>query len=117
MIVENFEVAARRNLADGGGVPAVALVTVGGLDKYRGLWLALGEHLAPDVVEADPLADVAPGLLHHRVAVDVGEQPQAEPVALAGVREAVHGDAGLAGVEGLPHPGVQLVVGNAARCR
>ena len=60
---------------------------------------------------------MAPGLLHHRVAVDVGEQPQAEPVALAGVREAVHGDAGLAGVEGLPHPGVQLVVGNAARCR
>ena len=36
------------------------------------------------------------------------------PVALAGVREPVHGDAGLAGVEGLPHPGVELVVADAA---
>ena len=98
-------------------MPAVPLVTVGGLDKYRGFWLALSEHLAPDVVEADTLADVAPRLLHHRVAVDVGEQAQAEPVALAGVREPVDRDAGLAGVEGLPHTGVQLVVGNAARCR
>ena len=54
------------------------------------------------------------GLLHHCVPVDVGEQTQTEPVALAGVREPVHGDAGLAGVEGLAHPGVELVVGDAA---
>ena len=33
---------------------------------------------------------------------------------LAGVREPVHGDAGLAGVEGLPDPGVELVVGDGA---
>ena len=33
---------------------------------------------------------------------------------LAGVRESVHGDAGLAGVEGLAHPGVELVVADAA---
>ena len=60
---------------------------------------------------------MSPGLLHHGVPVDVGEETQAEPVALAGVREPVNRDAGLAGVEGLPHAGVQLVVGNAARCR
>ena len=33
---------------------------------------------------------------------------------LAGVGEPVHGDAGLAGVEGLAHPGVELVVADAA---
>ena len=57
---------------------------------------------------------MASGLLHHGVPVDVGQQPQAEPVPLAGVREPVHGDAGLAGVEGLPDPGVELVVGDGA---
>ena len=57
---------------------------------------------------------MSPGLLHHSVPVDVGEETQAEPVALAGVREPVHGDAGLAGVEGLADPGVELVVGDAA---
>lgn len=54
------------------------------------------------------------GLLYHRVPVNVWEETQTEPVALAGVREAVHGDAWLAGVEGLAHPGVELVVGDAA---
>ena len=57
---------------------------------------------------------MAPGLLHHGVPVDVGQQAQAEPVPLAGVREPVHGDAGLAGVEGLAYPGVELVVGDGA---
>ena len=33
---------------------------------------------------------------------------------LAGVREPVHSDAGLAGVEGLAHPCVELVVADAA---
>ena len=57
---------------------------------------------------------MASGLLHHGVPVDVGEQPQTEPVPLAGVREAVHRDAGLAGVKGLSDPGVELVVGDGA---
>ena len=79
------------------------------------------------------LSDVTPRLLHHGVPVDIGEQAEAEPVALshekkmlrvltneikehylAGVREPVHGDAGLAGVEGLAHPSVELVVADAA---
>ena len=55
---------------------------------------------------------MASGLLHHGVPVDVGEQPQTEPVPLARVREAVHSDAGLAGVEGLSDPGIELVVGD-----
>ena len=53
-----------------------------------------------------------PGLLHDGVPVDVGEEAEAEPVGVAGVGEAVHGDAGLAGVEGLAHAGVELVVGD-----
>ena len=57
---------------------------------------------------------MAPGLFHNGVPVDVGEEPQAEPVPLAGVSEPVHGDAGLTGVEGLAHPSVELVVGDEA---
>ena len=57
---------------------------------------------------------MSPGLLHHSVPVDVGEETQAEPVALAGVREPVHRDAGLARVEGLADPRGQLVVRDAA---
>ena len=57
---------------------------------------------------------MASGLLDHGVPVDVGEEAQTEPVPLAGVGEPVHRDAGLAGVEGLPDPGVELVVGDGA---
>ena len=52
--------------------------------------------------------------LHGGVAVNVGEQTQAEALRVGGVREAVHGEGGLGGVEGLSHPLVQLVVGDGA---
>ena len=57
---------------------------------------------------------MSPGLLDHGVTVDVWQESQTEPVPLAGVREPVHGDAGLAGVEGLADPRGQLVVRDAA---
>ena len=57
---------------------------------------------------------MSPRILYGGVSVDVGEEAQTEPVPLAGVSEPVHGDAGLAGVEGLPHPRVELVVGDGA---
>lgn len=57
---------------------------------------------------------MAPGELHGRVAVDVGQQPQAEALRVGGVGEAIHGHGGLRGVEGLPHPLVELVVGYGA---
>ena len=52
--------------------------------------------------------------LHGGVTVNVGEQTQAEALRVGGVREAVHGEGGLGGVEGLSHPLVQLVVGDGA---
>ena len=57
---------------------------------------------------------MASGLLDHGVPVNVGEEAQAEPVPLTGVSEPVYRNAGLAGVEGLPDPGVELVVGDGA---
>lgn len=39
------------DLADGGRVPAVPLVAVGTLDEDGAVAEALGEHLAPDVVQ------------------------------------------------------------------
>lgn len=52
-------------------------------------------------------------VLYRGVAVDVGEQAEAEAVlVVGGIGEAVHQDAAGGGVEGLAHPVVQLVVGH-----
>lgn len=60
-------------------------------------------------------ANVPPGVLDGGVAVDVGEQPQAEPVlVVGGVGEAIHQDAGGGRVERLPNAVVQLVVDDGA---
>lgn len=48
--------------------------------------------------------------LHGRVAVDVGQQAEAEALRVGRVREAVDGEGGLRGVEGLPDTLVQFVV-------
>ena len=45
LVVEYLEAAAGRDLADGGGVEAVVVVTVPGLHEYRGVGEALGVHL------------------------------------------------------------------------
>lgn len=58
--------------------------------------------------------DVSARQLHRRVAVDVGQQAQAETLRVGGVREAVHRQRRLRGVEGLADPLVQLVVGDGA---
>lgn len=60
------------------------------------------------------VTDVPPGQLHGRVPVDVGQQAQAETLRVGGVSEAIHGHGGLRGVESLPHPLVELVVGYGA---
>lgn len=52
--------------------------------------------------------------LHGGVAVDVGEQTQAEALRVGRVREPVHRQRGLGGVEGLADTLVQLVVGYRA---
>lgn len=103
-----------RDLADGGRVPAVALVAVGRLDEDGRVAEALGEHLAADVVEPDALADVAARLLDDRVAVHVREQAEAEALRVARVREPVHGDGRLRRVERLADARVQLVVADGA---
>lgn len=60
-------------------------------------------------------ANVSPRVLDGGVAVDVGEQPQAEPVlVVGGVGEAIHQDAGGGCVERLPDAVVQLVVDDGA---
>ena len=61
-------------------MPAVSLVAVGRLHEDGGLRETLGEDLSPDVVEPNPLADVAAGLLHHAGAVHVGQKTQAKSI-------------------------------------
>lgn len=52
--------------------------------------------------------------LHGGVAVDVGEQAQAETLGVGWIRESVHCEGGLAGVKDLPHTLVQLIIGDGA---
>ena len=60
-------------------------------------------------------ADVPPGVLDGGVAVDIGEQAQAEAVAVVGgVCEAVHQHAGGGRLEGLADAVVELVVHDGA---
>ena len=60
-------------------------------------------------------ADVPPGVLDGGVAVDVGQQAEAEAVAVVGgVGEAVHQHAGGGRLEGLAHAVVELVVDDGA---
>lgn len=60
-------------------------------------------------------ADVPPGVLNGGVAVDVGEQAEAESVAVVGgIREAIDKHAGGGRLEGLADAVVKLVVNNGA---
>ena len=115
LVVEYLEVAPRGDLAHSGCVPAVPHVGVGALDEdATGLAGALGKHLPAHVEETHAPPDVPPGLLDDGVAVDVGEEAQAEALGRAGVRVAIDGEAGLGGVEHLPHPVLHFVVGDRA---
>lgn len=49
--------------------------------------------------------------LHGGVAVDVRQQAQAETLRVGGICESVHSEGRLRGVESLPDPLVQLIVG------
>lgn len=57
---------------------------------------------------------VSPGHFHRGVPVDIAEQPQTEALRVGRVGEAVHRQGRLRGVERLPHPLIQLVVGDGA---
>ena len=114
LVVEDLEVAAGRDLADGGRVPAVLLIAVGRLDKDGRVREAFREHFSTDVVQPHTLADVLPRLLHNSVPVDVGEDAKAEPFATAGVGETVDSDVVLGRVEVLTDASIHLVIGDAA---
>jgi len=114
LVVEDLEVAARGDLADGGRVPPILLVAVRRLDEDCRVGEAFGEHLPPDVVQSHTLADVLPRLLDNIVPVDVGEDAEAEPFATARIGEAVDSDVVLRRVEVLTDARVHLVVGDAA---
>lgn len=114
LVVEDLQVASRWDLADGGRVPTIALVTVGGLHEDSAVAEALCEDLPSDVVQPHASPDMPPREFHSRIPVDIGEQPQAEALRVGGVGEAIHRHGGLRGVECLPNALVQLVVGDGA---
>lgn len=91
----------------------VGVVTVPALDKYSTLAEALGKDLAPYIEQVHALPNVPARVLYRGVAIDVGEEAEAEPVGARGrVGEAVNHHVGLVGVEGLPHTVVKFIVRN-----
>lgn len=104
LVVEDLQAAATGDLTDGGGVEAMMVVAVSALYENAGVAEALGVDLSADIVEVHAFADVPAGVLDGGVAVDVGEQAQAEAVlVVGGVSEAVHEHAGGGGVVGFAH--------------
>lgn len=80
LVVENLQAASTGDLADSGGVEAVVVITVTALDKNAGVTEALCVHFPSHVVQVHSFADVSAGVLDGRVAVDVGQQSEAEAV-------------------------------------
>ena len=80
LVVENFQAAAGRDLADGGGVETVVVVTVPGLDEYSGVTQTLRVDLASHVVKVDSLPDMSPCVLYCGISVDIGQLAQTESV-------------------------------------
>lgn len=52
--------------------------------------------------------------LHGGVAVHVGQQTQAESLGVGRIREAIHSQRGLRGMEYLPYPLIQFIVRDRA---
>lgn len=59
LVVEDLQVTSWRNLADCGGVPAIALVTVGALDKDGAVAETLSKHFSSNVVQPYSTADMS----------------------------------------------------------
>ena len=51
LVVENFEAASWRDLADGGGVEPMVVVAVARLHEDSGITQALRVHLSPNIVQ------------------------------------------------------------------
>ena len=85
-------------------MPTIALVAIRALDEDGRIAEAFSEDLAANVVKSNTLADVSPGLFHHRIPIDVGEETEAEALRVARVRKTVHRNGGLRCVEGLADP-------------
>ena len=71
LCVEYLQCAVWWNLADGGRVPAVVLVTVWRLHEDCGVRQTLGDHVSIVMIELDTFTNVLPGLLHDAVPVEV----------------------------------------------
>lgn len=80
LIIENLQTAATGDFADCGGMEPVVVVAVPTLHKDAAVAQTFSVHLPSNVVQMDTFANVPPRVLNGGVAVDVGEQPQAEPV-------------------------------------
>lgn len=115
LIVEYFEAAATGDLADSGGVETVVIVAVATLNEDAAVTQTFSIHLSTYIVKMDSFSNVASGVLDGGVAVDIGQQTQAEAIAVVGgVGEAIHQHTGGGRQECFSHPIIQLIVHNGA---
>lgn len=115
LVVENLQAAAAGNLTHSCGMEAVVVVTVTTLDEDTAITQTFCVHLTTNIIQMDTFADVPPGVLNGGVAVHVGEQAEAESVAvIGGICETVNEHAGGGSLERLSDTIVELVVNNRA---
>lgn len=110
-VVEDLQVATRRNFADGGRMPTIADIADWTLHKDTAITKAFSKHLASYVVQPYSFAYVPPGHLDGMVPLDVRQKTQTESLRARGIRESIDGQRRLGGVEHLAHTEVFLIVG------
>jgi len=82
LVIENFETAAWRDLADGGGVETVVVVAVPRLHKDGGIGETFRVHLAPDIVQVHSFSYMSASVLNGRIPVHIGQLPQAKSIII-----------------------------------
>lgn len=115
LVVEDLEAAAAGDLADSCGVEAMMVVAVSTLDENAGVTQTLCIDFSSNIIQVDTFANVATRVFNSGVAIDVGEQAQAEAVLVVGwVSESINQHAGGGSVVSLSYTIIQLIVHNRA---
>ena len=113
LVIKYLEAARWRDLAYSGWVEPMGVVAVPALDKYGTFTEAFSKDLAPYVEQVYTFADVPACIFDGRVAIDIREQAEAEPVGTCGrVCKAIHYHMGLVSMEGLPNTIIEFIVRN-----
>lgn len=82
LVIENFEAAARRDLAYRGGMETVVVVAVPRLHKDGGIRETFRVHLTPDIVQVYTFAYMPASVFNGGVSVHIRQLPQTKSIII-----------------------------------